>query len=187
MTDTPQSGWLIHKAGRGWYRPNAQGYTSDTAQAGRYSYEEARSYSHPNGWSGPRDGITITHEDQLQSARRAAPAADDATAALQRVRQIALQSEAAPLSMGEIVKRVDVALGEDTPLPAWMAAPAADDLRAAARRLLDAKAYEMTATGAPLDKYSSNWMKGALIWIADPANAALLREKLEAGPALGMA
>ena len=51
--------WLIHKAGRGWYRPNAHGYTANPAEAGRYSHSEALSYSHPNGWSGPRDGITI--------------------------------------------------------------------------------------------------------------------------------
>jgi DNA-binding NtrC family response regulator len=64
----PEHGWLIHKAGRGWYRPNAQGYTNDTAQAGRYSHEEALSYSHPNGWKGPRDGMTIIHEDALPAA-----------------------------------------------------------------------------------------------------------------------
>ena len=58
-------GWLIHKAGRGWYRPNAQGYTSSTAEAGRYSHEDALSYSHPNGWDGPRDGITIKHESEI--------------------------------------------------------------------------------------------------------------------------
>lgn len=66
----PQSGWLIHKSGRGWYRPNAQGYTSDITQAGRYSYEDARSYSHPNGWDGPRDGITIKHERHLKAQAR---------------------------------------------------------------------------------------------------------------------
>ena len=67
MSDEPkhEQGWLIHKTGRGWYRPKAQGYTSDTAQAGRYSYDDAMSYSHPNGWDGPRDGITIKHESDL--------------------------------------------------------------------------------------------------------------------------
>ena len=40
--------------------------------------------------------------------------------ALRRVREIALQSEVAPLSMGEIVKVADMALGEETQLPAWM-------------------------------------------------------------------
>lgn len=75
--DAPLHGWLIHKAGRGWYRPNAQGYTSDTAQAGRYSHEDALSYSHPNGWDGPRDEITIRHESEVcradQPARMVKP------------------------------------------------------------------------------------------------------------------
>ncbi|SDG35618.1 hypothetical protein [Pelagibacterium luteolum] len=61
----PSRGWLIHKAGRGWYRPNAQGYTNKTSEAGRYSRDEAESYSHPNGWDGPRDGITIKHESEV--------------------------------------------------------------------------------------------------------------------------
>lgn len=62
----PQGGWLIHKAGRGWYRPNAQGYTSDTSQAGRFSHKDAMKHSHPNGPNGPRDGITIKHECEVQ-------------------------------------------------------------------------------------------------------------------------
>lgn len=59
------TGWLIHKAGRGWYLPEAAGYTNDPKQAGRYSRKEAESYSHPNGWSGPRDGMTLRHESEL--------------------------------------------------------------------------------------------------------------------------
>lgn len=55
----PEEAWLIHKAGRGWYRPEARGYTGNPAEAGRYSYEDAYSHSHPNGESAPRDGITI--------------------------------------------------------------------------------------------------------------------------------
>ena len=51
---------------------------------------------------------------------------DDRTSALQRVRQIALQSETAPLSMCEIIKRVDIALGEETPLPDWFFAAIKD-------------------------------------------------------------
>jgi len=66
-TEEKDCGWLIHKAGRGWYRPNAEGYTNDTEQAGRYSHADARSHSHPNGWDGPRDGITIKHESELRS------------------------------------------------------------------------------------------------------------------------
>lgn len=58
-------GWLIYKDGRGWYRPDAQGYTNDTMEAGRYSHEDALSYAHPNGWDGPRDEITIRHESDI--------------------------------------------------------------------------------------------------------------------------
>jgi hypothetical protein len=46
---------------------------------------------------------------------------------LERVRRIALQSKVAPLSMGEIVKLVDTALGEETPLPDWMKAKVKED------------------------------------------------------------
>lgn len=60
--------WLIHKAGRGWFRPNAQGYTADPADAGRYSHADALSYSHPNGWDGPRDEITIKPVSEVISA-----------------------------------------------------------------------------------------------------------------------
>lgn len=44
--------------------------------------------------------------------------------ALRRARDIALQSEAAPICMSEIVKVADKALGEETPLPEWMTKPA---------------------------------------------------------------
>lgn len=49
--------YLIRKNGY-WYRPNAQGYTLCEADAGRFTLNEAISYSHPNGPDGPRDGIT---------------------------------------------------------------------------------------------------------------------------------
>lgn len=49
--------YLIRKNGY-WYRPNAQGYTLCKDDAGRFSLDEAVSYSHPNGPDGPRDGIT---------------------------------------------------------------------------------------------------------------------------------
>lgn len=65
MSDTPNDGWLIHKQGRGWYRPKAQGYTMNPEEAGRYTYKDAMSYSHPNGHDGPRDGITIKHESEI--------------------------------------------------------------------------------------------------------------------------
>lgn len=55
--------YLIHKAGRGFYRPNSSGYTDNKLQAGRYTLEEARSISHPNGLDGPRDGMIYGHED----------------------------------------------------------------------------------------------------------------------------
>lgn len=49
--------YLIRKAGRGYYRPNAEGYTLHKDEAGRYTLAEAISCSHPNGPDGPRDGI----------------------------------------------------------------------------------------------------------------------------------
>ena len=60
--------WLIYKAGRGWYRPNAEGYTIYPAQAGRYSHATALRYSHPNGPDGPRDGMSIRHESDVLGA-----------------------------------------------------------------------------------------------------------------------
>lgn len=68
MTDAPEHGWLIHKAGRGWYRPYAKGYTMNASEAGRYSHKDALAYSHPNGLDGPRDGLTIKHESELPPA-----------------------------------------------------------------------------------------------------------------------
>lgn len=62
----PETGYLIHKAGRGYYAPRAQGYTLDADKAGRFSRAEAYAYSHPNGPDGPRDGITFTHESNIE-------------------------------------------------------------------------------------------------------------------------
>jgi len=61
--------YLICKHG-GYYRPNAQGYTSDPAQAGRYTLEEAISHSHPNGPNGPRDGMTYIPAPPALRARQ---------------------------------------------------------------------------------------------------------------------
>ena len=49
--------YLIRKGGY-YYRPNAQGYTTDKAQAGRYSLDDAIRHSYPNGPDGPRDGMS---------------------------------------------------------------------------------------------------------------------------------
>ena len=69
----------------------------------------------------------------LVCAIRAIPAAqpaldEDKIGALIRVREIALQAETAPLSMMEIVKRVDMGLHEETEIPGWMLEPAAQDV-----------------------------------------------------------
>jgi len=48
--------YLIRKGGY-YYRPNAHGYTSHKAEAGRYTLAEAVRHSHPNGPDGPRDGM----------------------------------------------------------------------------------------------------------------------------------
>lgn len=55
--------YLIRKGGY-FYRPNAQGYTILKAEAGRYTLAEAISYSHPNGPTGPRDGIDYMLDDE---------------------------------------------------------------------------------------------------------------------------
>lgn len=63
-----EHGYLIFKSGRGYYRPEAQGYTLSADDAGRFSLEDAITYSHPNGPDGPRDGITYKHESEIQRA-----------------------------------------------------------------------------------------------------------------------
>ncbi|HEX7822869.1 MAG TPA: hypothetical protein VF463_19910 [Sphingobium sp.] len=67
MTDnkspTPtEARYLIVKGGA-YYRPNAEGYTRSKTEAGRYTLDEAISHSHPNGPSGPRDGIDYVLDD----------------------------------------------------------------------------------------------------------------------------
>jgi len=69
--------YLICKYGM-YYRPNAQGYTSSRAEAGRYSLADAIRHSHPNGPDGPRDGITY----ELAPPALPAPEASDELAAL---------------------------------------------------------------------------------------------------------
>lgn len=56
-SDQGEGRYLIRKYGM-YYRPKAQGYTRNKAEAGRYTLAEAVSHSHPNGQFGPRDGIT---------------------------------------------------------------------------------------------------------------------------------
>lgn len=60
------TGYLIHKSGRGWYRPEAEGYTLEVDEAGRFTHADAFNSSHPNGPDGPRDGITFKHESEVQ-------------------------------------------------------------------------------------------------------------------------
>lgn len=60
-----ETGYLIHKAGRGWYRPGAAGYTLNADEAGRFTRREAISHSRPNGPTGPRDGLTFRHESEV--------------------------------------------------------------------------------------------------------------------------
>ncbi|MEX0305637.1 MAG: hypothetical protein AB3N24_24720 [Leisingera sp.] len=62
-----KTGYLIHKAGCGWYCPGAKGYTLQADEAGRFTHSDAFAYSHPNGPHGPRDGITFKHESEVQS------------------------------------------------------------------------------------------------------------------------
>jgi hypothetical protein len=64
---THSGGYLIFKAGRGYYRAEAKGYTLDVDEAGRFSHADAVAYSHPNGPKGPRDGITYRHQSEVQN------------------------------------------------------------------------------------------------------------------------
>lgn len=72
-------GWLIWKDGRGWYRPEAAGYTLTPSDAGRYSWDDAWSHSHPNGLRGPRDGMSIHHECDVPGATPQPPAQEAQT------------------------------------------------------------------------------------------------------------
>lgn len=98
--ETQDHGWLIHKSGRGWYRPDAQGYTNDTAYAGRYPYKEAVRHSHPNGLNGPRDGMSIKHESELPHPQTADPIA--ALIEAQAAQIATLQAEVERLRGGSI-------------------------------------------------------------------------------------
>lgn len=65
MTGKAKTGYLIHKSGRGWYRPGAKGYTLNAGEAGRFTRDDAFGYSHPNGPDGPRDGLIFEHESKV--------------------------------------------------------------------------------------------------------------------------
>jgi hypothetical protein len=67
-TDRDREVYLVRKGGY-FYRPNAQGYTSNPDEAGRYTWEEAWKHSHPNGDDGPCDGIDIVHVREVASPR----------------------------------------------------------------------------------------------------------------------
>ena len=56
--------YLIWKQGA-YYRSNSRGYTTSAIQAGRYTLADAISITHPNGPSGPRDGMRYVHEDEV--------------------------------------------------------------------------------------------------------------------------
>ena len=79
--------YLILKSGY-YYRPNAQGYTNNPAEAGRYTLEEATKLSHPNGPHGPRDGMSVVHISE-------APAVASTAAQAERIAE--LEAEVARL------------------------------------------------------------------------------------------
>ena len=60
----PERKYIIRKQGC-YYRPNERGYTTSAIQAGRYTRDEAEKITHPNGKDGPRDGMSVIHEDEL--------------------------------------------------------------------------------------------------------------------------
>ena len=67
----PPRDFLVRKGGY-FYRPNAQGYTANPAEAGRFTFSEAWDHSHPNGEDGPRDGITFIHESEIDEPAQTA-------------------------------------------------------------------------------------------------------------------
>jgi hypothetical protein len=67
MSDAPEQFYLVYKRGRGFYKPNSQGYTSQPFLAGRFKLEEARQITHPNGLNGPRDGMRFFPEARYKN------------------------------------------------------------------------------------------------------------------------
>lgn len=61
------SDYVIHKSGKGWYRPDACGYTFIASEAGLYSLQDAIDYTHPNGPDGPRDGLTYKLKSSVEA------------------------------------------------------------------------------------------------------------------------
>jgi hypothetical protein len=59
--------YLIRKSAY-WYRPNCNGYTTNPAEAGRYTFAQAVSYTHPNGFDGSRDGLSYVLESEVPIA-----------------------------------------------------------------------------------------------------------------------
>lgn len=72
MVDAPE--YLIRKNGY-YYRPNCQGYTSNPDEAGRYTLDYAIRICHPNGPTGPRDGMDWIHQSKVKSPSRQSTAA----------------------------------------------------------------------------------------------------------------
>lgn len=66
MDDLVKREFLIFKSGRGWYRENSQGYAFFKFDAGRFTEQEAISITHPNGLTGPRDGMYYRHESDVR-------------------------------------------------------------------------------------------------------------------------
>jgi hypothetical protein len=64
MTDAPER-YLIFKRGRGYYREGSKGYTDQPFLAGRYTEDEAKAITHPNGPDGPRDGMQYFAESRF--------------------------------------------------------------------------------------------------------------------------
>lgn len=61
----PNAEYVVIKDGY-YYRPGSAGYTKNIAEAGRYTLTEAVRESHPNGRSGPRDGLTYERAPEAE-------------------------------------------------------------------------------------------------------------------------
>jgi hypothetical protein len=81
MTDTQGNAEYLIRKGAYWYRPKAQGYTINVDEAGRYTEAQARSYTHPNGIDGPRDGMSYVHENEIRALKDTNPAPQTNSAA----------------------------------------------------------------------------------------------------------
>lgn len=112
MTGKVETGYLIHKNGRGWYCPGAKGYTLNADEAGLFTRDEAFESSHPNGPDGPRDGLTFEHESEV-------PNGSDCEKDL-RIHDLAVERDALRAGKEEVSQDLSEAYGQIETLKAQL-------------------------------------------------------------------